>query len=298
MGRIEDWLLATIFHPRSYSTKSMTDQDHEMGNSYPAAWQDDENWIEDRYTRDTFHGRGHIGHWTGDARAPTYVHPLGADLSRPPPPFRGFANRPGSLERSGAGAKPQHLTVPPASNAEATGIATNPTGADETAHTTLGMRRGILRGITMTETFSTATVTARGSARTAGAHRKLATIEHVTGSKLVNGTDTTTPFASRRHHTFFPHRTPGSAPRSHDGHPLATRTIERRAAGDLHGDNTPDPEYVARELDRLARDRAKDKKKAAPQAPPTADSRLGLWQMLQISDIAQAINLEEWLAAG
>ncbi|KAJ7502358.1 hypothetical protein B0H11DRAFT_2223842 [Mycena galericulata] len=37
------------------------------------------------------HPRKTYGYWTGDVRAATYVHPLGASLQSPPPPFTGFA---------------------------------------------------------------------------------------------------------------------------------------------------------------------------------------------------------------
>ncbi len=49
------------------------------------------NWVEDRFTRGRMHPRKTYGYWTGDVRAATYVHPLGASLQSPPPPFTGFA---------------------------------------------------------------------------------------------------------------------------------------------------------------------------------------------------------------
>ncbi|KAJ7503830.1 hypothetical protein B0H11DRAFT_1906236 [Mycena galericulata] len=54
-------------------------------------YNDDKNWVEDRYTRGRMHPRKTYGYWTGDVRAATYVHPLGASLQSPPPPFAGFA---------------------------------------------------------------------------------------------------------------------------------------------------------------------------------------------------------------
>ncbi|KAJ6477095.1 hypothetical protein C8R47DRAFT_1075420 [Mycena vitilis] len=90
---------------------------------------------------------------------------------------------------------------------------------------------------------------------------------------------------------------PHVAPRAPDGHPLAPRAASREHVDEL----LPDPDYVAREDERLARSRAKSSQNRArgivPPARPT-DERTGIWRTLQVGTIAQAINLCEWLDLG
>ncbi|KAJ7110267.1 hypothetical protein C8R43DRAFT_1139417 [Mycena crocata] len=100
----------------------------------------------------------------------------------------------------------------------------------------------------------------------------------------------------------FPSPDPYQAPRGSDGHPQSEKSIARAAAADEDGDNDADvggdPDYVTKELERLERVRTKDRSRAVGQVPPPRDSRLGIWKHLQISNIAQAINLGDWIYAG
>ncbi|KAJ6517367.1 hypothetical protein C8R47DRAFT_1063056 [Mycena vitilis] len=83
MGMIEEWLKTTL---AASPIAPPMNTDTEMA----APWEDDDNWIEDRWTRGETFERKTAGYWAGDARAPTYVLPIGAALSTPPPTFRGF----------------------------------------------------------------------------------------------------------------------------------------------------------------------------------------------------------------
>ncbi|KAJ7669211.1 hypothetical protein DFH06DRAFT_1321241 [Mycena polygramma] len=86
------------------------------------------------------------------------------------------------------------------------------------------------------------------------------------------------------------------APRGADGHPQAPRA----AARDLEDELLPDPEYVMREEERLARSRAKASQDRARGVIPVARPRedRGMWRTLHVGTIAQALNLCEWLELG
>ncbi|KAJ7665831.1 hypothetical protein DFH06DRAFT_1322984 [Mycena polygramma] len=101
----------------------------------------------------------------------------------------------------------------------------------------------------------------------------------------------------------FPSPNPLLAPRGSDGHPMAARTVARRAS-DYDGPQvtfTTNPAYAADEEDRVARHTiktAKEKGKEPPQAVRARDTHLGPWQFLNIADIPQAINLIAWMEEG
>ncbi|KAJ6503180.1 hypothetical protein C8R47DRAFT_1210456 [Mycena vitilis] len=91
---------------------------------------------------------------------------------------------------------------------------------------------------------------------------------------------------------------PHIAPRRADGHPLAPRA----AARDHEDELLPDPQYVAREEERLpvARARAKASQDRARNIAPIVRPRdeRGMWRTFHIGTIAQAVNLCEWLELG
>ncbi|KAJ7625121.1 hypothetical protein DFH06DRAFT_1142424 [Mycena polygramma] len=81
---VEEWLKKNFcLLPPSFS---MHHGDAEMSTP----WDDDDNWIEDRWTRGELFQRRAAGYWAGDERALTWVLPIGAALNTPPPTSRGF----------------------------------------------------------------------------------------------------------------------------------------------------------------------------------------------------------------
>ncbi|KAJ7075391.1 hypothetical protein B0H15DRAFT_806245 [Mycena belliarum] len=60
----------------------------------PPPFNDDGQWIEDRWSRGQYFPRGPSGYFAGNERAPTWVTPLGTSLGSTHPPFRGFTDAP------------------------------------------------------------------------------------------------------------------------------------------------------------------------------------------------------------
>ncbi|KAJ7799183.1 hypothetical protein B0H13DRAFT_1933324, partial [Mycena leptocephala] len=303
----------------------MADGDSDMSTP----WDDDDNWIEDRSSRGTTYERGAAGYWTGDANAPTYVYPLGASLSTPPPPFRGLSDargtpraaqkKPDNAGQGTAAPLPQLQAAQQQIGRYADSGSTSGSASDYPSHHREETLR--LQALSSRSRFRDEPVWGGRrqrydprNSRPDYDDREFHDPRPRDPDHDIGDDRSREPRNTRQKNTWltarpprredkpvedlpprlFPSPNPRLAPRGPDGHPQATRTLARIAEGFCAP--APDPGYVASE-DRRARCAARNTREA-PQALRLRDERLGVWRYLLIANLHQALNLIEWMDQG
>ncbi|KAJ7812112.1 hypothetical protein B0H13DRAFT_2383419 [Mycena leptocephala] len=256
----------------------MADGDSDMSTP----WEDDENWIQDRLTRAEWYERGASGYWTGDSNTPTWVYPLGASLSTPPPPFRGFntprnrgvSHRP---EHSGTGRRTTDTASTSGSGSEYLGT---PQYREEMLHhhalssrsrfrdePAWGGRRPRYDPRNARPDYDNRDILDRDRFRERERDRdrelEFYHEERMLRKSRTPRIKTRTP---RREETpadvgpprLFPSLNPRLASRGPDGHPQAPTTVTRVAEGFMAP--APDPDYATHEEERITRSVAATRK--------------------------------------
>ncbi|KAJ7721080.1 hypothetical protein DFH07DRAFT_972423 [Mycena maculata] len=291
--------------------------------------RDDDNWIVDKYDNTKTYDRKSYGYWTGDVRRATYVHPLGASLTSPPPPFTGFGE-PGELpgRQSGTDAGPgpeRDINVRPVDTTCTT---------DTSASSSDGRSRNYYEPPAYQEerlhqeVYSSMHRSRDGGSRYKYGYRDDRDLDERdrirdTRRTYINNDRTHARDAQwARNHGMAPHSPypPASvrdarcndadkrrvespdlslAPRGRDGHPLSPWALLRLDSEYEVSDDSEeeDPDYIAEEEKRI--ERARVRPRSANSQPPalrTRDSRLEAWEFRDMSSILQARNLAGWIA--
>ncbi|KAJ7715359.1 hypothetical protein DFH07DRAFT_785624 [Mycena maculata] len=306
------------------------------GDDMSLPWQDDEHWIEDRFDRGALHERKTSGYWTGDERAPTWVWPLGGSLNTPPPPFRGFRENRGNLapkpEKSGQGMALAPPAPPAAANAHAgrpldarpidtRSIASSDAPDSRRYYEPREYRDDLARQqqFSARERFRDEAYWGHRGPRydPRNARPEYSDRDALDRKRLFERDRDRYYDADREDQTraretrqlrglerLFPSPDVREARCGPDGHPIAH--VTELLDADTHMDGAsmtaaaPDPDYVTREEERIARSRVRASRDPNAPEPVTRarDARLGVWRNLQIATIDQAMNLSDWLDKG
>ncbi|KAJ7429995.1 hypothetical protein B0H11DRAFT_1943845 [Mycena galericulata] len=295
-------------------------------------YQDNDHWIEDRYTRGRTHERKNYGYWTGDVRAATYCYPLGASLLSPPPPFTGFAHdEPGEVpgpktlpHGTQTGSRPGPTTNKAAGSSSRTSDSRSNAGSEPRSRPHDHYEPSIYRE----EVLRHAAMTSRdryddsySGSRYRPAHRneqhsaerdRLPDFRHGSyeSDRLCardtrnyrNRADPQLPNTNDVRRGDTAPRIVASpdlrrAERGPDGHPQSLWAINLDSPDYDESDDEdarPNTDYVALETEHIERARARSD--APPPALRPSDSRLEEWEYRQIAMIDQARNLGAWLA--
>ncbi|KAJ7714887.1 hypothetical protein DFH07DRAFT_974332 [Mycena maculata] len=327
--RLEDW----IAHHYYSFTLPMADGDSDMD----LPWQDNDHWIEDWCDRGELHERKATGYWTGRAHCPTWVWPLGGSLSTPAPPFRGFPENHGTQgpkpEQSGPGKVPAPSAPPAAAHAPVgRGFDTRPDdsrsiASSDNPDTRRYEPREYRDDLARQHQFSAwerfrdeAFWGHRGPRydprnfrpeypepleRERDRYYDSDREDQVRARETRQQRSRPPPHdAHREPERLFPSPDICAARCGPDAHPIARTADLLDADTDMDGTSvaelTPDPDYVTREEECIARARvhaSRDPNGPEPVIRPR-DARLGIWRHLQLASLAQAHNLRDWLELG